>query len=66
MDLMLAAETVGPSGRAIGVDMTEAMAERARASARSRGLTNVEVRLGDAMSLPVDSDGVDVVISNGR
>ena len=65
MDLMLAAETVGPSGRAIGVDMTEAMAERARASARSRGLANVEVRLGDAMSLPVDSDSVDVVISNG-
>jgi SAM-dependent methyltransferase len=65
MDLMLAAETVGPSGRAIGVDMTEAMAERARTGARSRGLANVEVRLGDAMSLPVDSDSVDVVISNG-
>jgi arsenite methyltransferase len=65
MDLMLAAETVGPSGRAIGVDMTEAMAERARAGARSRGLANVDVRLGDAMSLPVDSDSVDVVISNG-
>jgi arsenite methyltransferase len=65
MDLMLAAETVGPSGRAIGVDMTEAMAERARAGASLRGLAHVEVRLGDALSLPVDSDSVDVVISNG-
>jgi ubiquinone/menaquinone biosynthesis C-methylase UbiE len=45
--------------------MTEAMAERARAGARSRGLANVDVRLGDAMSLPVDSDSVYVVISNG-
>jgi SAM-dependent methyltransferase len=65
MDLLLAAEAVGPSGRAIGVDMTEAMAERARIGARARGLANVEVRLGDAMSLPIDSDSVDVVISNG-
>jgi SAM-dependent methyltransferase len=65
MDLMLAAEAVRPGGRAIGVDMTEAMAERARTGARSLGLGNVEVRLGDAMSLPVDSETVDVVISNG-
>src|SRR5438094_1803773 len=50
MDLLLAAEAVGPGGRAIGVDMTEAMAERARAGARSRALANVDVRLGDAMS----------------
>ena len=65
MDLLLAAVAVGPTGRAIGVDMTEAMAERARASARAIGLTNVEVRLGDALSLPIDSHSVDVVISNG-
>jgi SAM-dependent methyltransferase len=65
MDLLLAAEAVGPVGRAIGVDMTEAMADRARAGARSRGLDNVEVRLGDAMSLPVESATVDMVISNG-
>src|SRR4029078_10264472 len=42
-----------------------AMAERARAGATSRGLANVEVRLGDAMSLPIESQPVDVVISNG-
>lgn len=65
MDLLLAARRVGPSGRAIGVDMTEAMAARARASAREAGLDNVEVRIGDALSLPVDAGSVDVVISNG-
>jgi len=65
MDLLLAARSVGPRGRAIGVDMTEAMAARARAGARSAGLDNVEVRIGDAMALPLDDASVDVVISNG-
>lgn len=65
MDLLLAAEAVGPTGHAIGVDMTEPMAERARVGARERGLVNVDVRLGDAMALPVESESVDVVISNG-
>src|SRR6266852_1286902 len=48
-DLLLAARRIGPSGRAIGVDMTEAMVERARAGALRAGFSNVEVRLGDAM-----------------
>lgn len=65
MDLLLAAKSVGAQGRAIGVDMTESMAERARAGAVAAGLANVEVRLGDAMELPVDSASVDYVISNG-
>ena len=65
MDLLLAAEAVGPAGRAIGVDMTDAMATRARASAREIGLDNVEVRVGDALHLPVESGTVDVVMSNG-
>ena len=65
MDLLLAARRVGERGRAIGVDMTPAMAERARASARVMGLANIEVRLGDALELPVDDESVDVVISNG-
>ena len=65
MDLFLAAQAVGPNGRAIGVDMTEAMALCARAGARSSGFHNVEVRLGDALSLPVDSESADFVISNG-
>jgi ubiquinone/menaquinone biosynthesis C-methylase UbiE len=45
--------------------MTEAMADRARTGARSIGLDNVEVRLGDALSLPVESQSADVVNSNG-
>jgi SAM-dependent methyltransferase len=65
MDLLLAARAVGPGGRAIGIDMTAAMTERARTGARAIGLDNVEVRLGDALSLPVDSDSVDFVMSNG-
>jgi ubiquinone/menaquinone biosynthesis C-methylase UbiE len=65
MDLLLAARSVGPRGRAIGIDMTEAMAGRARASARAARLENVEVRLGDAMALPLEDASVDVVISNG-
>ena len=65
MDLMLAASAVGASGHAIGIDMTQAMAARAQASARALGLANVDVRAGDALDLPVDSQSVDVVISNG-
>src|SRR5438132_9669363 len=65
MDLLLAAQAVGPNGKAIGIDMTEAMAARARAGARAIDVDNVEVRLGDALSLPVDSESVDFVISNG-
>ncbi|MBZ5516438.1 MAG: methyltransferase domain-containing protein [Acidobacteriia bacterium] len=64
MDLLLAARQVGPTGRAIGVDMTDSMVERARSSARAIGLAQVEVRKGDATSLPVESASVDVVISN--
>jgi SAM-dependent methyltransferase len=65
MDLLLAAKSVGPRGRAIGVDMTEAMANKSRRSARAAGLENLEVRLGDASSLPLEDGSVDVVISNG-
>ena len=64
-DLLLAARRIGPAGRAIGVDMTAAMRQRAMAGATAAGLTNVEVRDGDATSLPLDDATVDIVISNG-
>lgn len=64
-DLLLAARRVGPEGRAIGVDMTEAMRRRAAAGAEAAGLLNVDVRDGDATRLPVDDHSIDVVISNG-
>lgn len=65
MDLLLAARRVGISGRAIGIDMTETMRDRARASAVAAGLTNVEVHRADATALPLPDASVDVVISNG-
>jgi len=64
-DLLLAARRVGPSGRAIGVDMTDAMRQRAIAGALECALVNVDVREGDATHLPVDDSSIDVVISNG-
>jgi arsenite methyltransferase len=65
MDLLLAANAVGSGGRAIGVDMTEAMIERARTAARALRLSHVDVRLGDALDLPIETESADVVISNG-
>jgi arsenite methyltransferase len=65
MDLMLAARRSGPSGKAIGVDMTPAMLELAKRGALKAGLwENVEVRRGIAEDLPVETESVDVVISN--
>jgi arsenite methyltransferase len=63
-DCFLAARKVGPAGRVIGVDMTDAMLEKARANADKAGLANVEFRKGDIESLPVEDDSVDVAISN--
>lgn len=65
MDLLLAARAVGPAGHVIGIDMTHAMAARAAAGARALGLDHVDVRIGDALDLPVDSSSVDYVMSNG-
>jgi arsenite methyltransferase len=65
MDLLLAALHVGEHGRAIGVDMTEPMRAQAAAGAAALGLSNVDIRDGDATTLPVPDHSVDVVISNG-
>jgi arsenite methyltransferase len=64
-DLLLAARRVSPKGRAFGVEMTEAMVERARSAARAADLPQVEVLKGDATGLPLPDASVDVVISNG-
>jgi len=63
-DVFLAARRVGATGRVIGVDMTDAMLERARANAYKGGFTNVEFRSGRIEQLPVDDESIDVVISN--
>jgi arsenite methyltransferase len=64
-DLLIAAQMVGPEGRVIGVDMTGAMLERAKASADEMGLDNVELHESLIESLPLEDSSVDVVISNG-
>lgn len=64
IDCFLAAREVGASGQVIGVDMTSAMIERARGTAKRIGATNVEFRLGEIEHLPVADASVDVIISN--
>jgi arsenite methyltransferase len=65
IDSIIAASMVGPTGSVVGVDMTPAMVEKARSSAREGELHNVEFRQGLAESLPVSDGWADVVISNG-
>ena len=64
IDVLLSARRVGPSGRAIGVDMTDEMLALARSNAAEAGAVNVEFRKGTIESLPVEDASVDVVISN--
>ncbi len=64
IDCFLAAREVGPAGHVIGVDMTPAMIEKARANAKKTTLENVEFRLGEIEHLPVADASVDVIISN--
>jgi SAM-dependent methyltransferase len=64
-DLLIAAQMAGPHGRAIGVDMTPAMLERAAASASEMRLSNVALHETLIESLPLPDASVDVVISNG-
>lgn len=65
IDTLLAARQVGSLGRAIGVDMTPEMADRARRNAAAAGLDNVEIHEGLMEALPMADASVDVVISNG-
>lgn len=64
IDVFLASREVGPTGRAIGVDMTPAMVSRARRNAADGDYANVEFRLGEIENLPVADQSVDLIISN--
>jgi len=64
VDVFLAANKVGSTGRVIGVDMTEEMIDKAKNIARDHGYHNVEFRLGEIEKLPVEDESVDVIISN--
>jgi SAM-dependent methyltransferase len=64
-DCFIAANLVGAGGKVIGVDMTEAMLEKARTVAKKMGLSHVEFRQGLVEEMPVESGSFDVAISNG-
>lgn len=64
IDVLLSARRVGPTGRAIGIDMTDDMLALARANAAAAGAANVEFRKGHIEALPVIDESVDVIVSN--
>lgn len=64
-DSFVAAHQVGPTGKVVGIDMTEEMLAKSRSTAKKLGLDNVEFREGFAEKLPVADAWADVVISNG-
>jgi SAM-dependent methyltransferase len=64
LDVFLASKMVGPQGRAIGIDMTPAMIERARANATAAGYANVEFYQSTIDHIPLPDASVDCVISN--
>jgi arsenite methyltransferase len=64
-DCFVAANMVGPGGQVIGIDMTEEMLSKSRATAAQMGLGQVEFREGLLEAMPVGDSAADVVISNG-
>lgn len=64
IDCFISARFVGSAGRVIGVDMTDSMLALANQDKAKLGLTNVEFRKGEIEALPVESNTVDVIISN--
>jgi ubiquinone/menaquinone biosynthesis C-methylase UbiE len=65
MDCFLAARRVGRAGSVVGIDMTEAMLDRARTGSAEAELSHVRFEKADMTNLPLESSTVDVVISNG-
>ena len=66
IDTILAARAVGPSGRAIGLDLLEEMCDRARTHAQAAGVAEwTEFVRGEMEDIPLPDASVDVVISNG-
>jgi arsenite methyltransferase len=64
LDVLLAAGKVGPAGKAIGIDMTPEMLDRARGNAAKQGLANVEFHLSTIDRLPLEDSSADCIISN--
>ncbi len=64
IDVLLSAKRVGPTGRAIGLDMTDEMLALAQRNAAEAGATNVEFVRGHIEDIPLPSESVDAIISN--
>jgi SAM-dependent methyltransferase len=64
LDVLLAAAKVGPSGKAVGIDMTPEMVGRARHNAARQGAANAEFHLATIDQLPLPDASVDCIISN--
>jgi len=64
-DCFVAASQVGPGGQVVGIDMTDEMLDKSRATAKAMGADNVEFRKGLIEEMPVEDGWADVVISNG-
>jgi SAM-dependent methyltransferase len=64
LDVLLAAARVGPAGRAVGIDMTPEMVDRARRNAARQGVANAEFHLARIDKLPLADASADCVISN--
>ena len=64
IDVLLSAKRVGPTGKAYGLDMTDAMLELAHENQRSAGVENVEFLKGEIEHIPLPDNSVDVIISN--
>ncbi len=64
LDVLLASKLVGPTGKAIGIDMTAEMLERARAGAAKVAATNVEFHQAQIDQLPLPDGSVDCILSN--
>jgi ubiquinone/menaquinone biosynthesis C-methylase UbiE len=64
-DLYVASRVVGENGRFCGLDLTEAMAQRARENLALAGVKKFEIKTVDSDAIPYDDCSFDVVISNG-
>lgn len=63
-DCFVSRELTGPTGKVIGLDMTEIMVEKARINADKLGFNNVEFRMGDIEAMPIGGESIDVIVSN--
>ncbi len=64
IDVFLAAKAVGPTGKAIGLDMTDEMLKRARTNKAKLDITNAEFAKGEIEDMPIESNSIDRIISN--